>query len=515
MRRSRGARRVYRSDVAIIMLNYYPVNIVQRALRSVVAQNFVGTWTVYLGFHDRPQVHRDRVRRLCSDLPVHFVEIGTDLVFDARARDRVLSVATNLGNHDFLFFLDDDDEWYPSYLARMTAHGAPFVTCSKKHVIDDATGELATIADDIDYEGMGFRFDLWKDRQLPYYVKQVSDKHIYERFRESYPDHPVVREPLYRVHRHLDSLTFQKTLDRGRMWTRLLEMDRLVVRPTSESSGDNESDCERIAMALEAPLVPAAQVLRIGKAPRLVVSGLSTLKACLDSSGRRDCAPTIVVAIVQQPIADLATMAVASAAIRLLRRADALLLCDPVWVDDYEPINAACLPVGVPSPFAEAAIRDRCYDRAGQVRKQVAILHTDPLPESYLDLLRERLRGVADIVSSLRHASVCWYPDQAEKGWGRPLLEAYEQGLPCVTSSRTSAAKILYGGGRTLVDCLDSDLVAGRLEALLVKPEPSIITESLPFFRRCFGHFYWRNHFVSYLANLIDSSDLARRHLSP
>ena len=90
---SQESKKMINSDAAILILNFYPPGIVKRAVDSVVRQDFEGTWTIYLGFHDRSAEHKAAVREQFQGLPVEYVDIDKDLVSDTRAKNVILQEA--------------------------------------------------------------------------------------------------------------------------------------------------------------------------------------------------------------------------------------------------------------------------------------------------------------------------------------------------------------------------------------------------------------------------------------
>lgn len=503
----------YKSDVAIILLNFYPLKVVSRAIDSILQQTSKVTWTLYLGFHHRSKEHREAVLAACAGLPVHFVTIERDLIFDVRARDLVLQEALIVGDHHFLFFLDDDDEWHPAYLEKMTSPDAPFITCAKE-VLDEETGKLTTVCDDYDYEGMGFHFGLWRNRHLPYFVKQWSDKYVYREFNQAYPDHPHINEPLYRVHQHRDSLTFQKSLGRAEGdKSKVAARELVMVRPRDPLTHPIHQDCNSIAELTGAKVLPVAHLSQRNERPRIFMSALSTLSVCLNQVGsNRQQTGDVVVAIIDQSPELLfqPPRQKESQVIDLMRQADALMLCDPVWIESYETIQPNCLPVGVPSLVTEDTIQERCViiqrqrpERKAAQKTRLAILTQSSIPKPFLAKVLGDIPGKVVTTFSLSDSDVCWCPDIGQQDWGRDILKAYEQGIACVSTNRTSTAKILFGGTPLLVDSMNPTLIALRIGYLLHGDSQAMITEALPLFRRCFGPFYWLNSFRTYLASLL------------
>ena len=500
-----------KSDVAIIMLNYYPAPIVMRAVGSIVRQRFAGSWHLYLGFHDRNATHRREIQAALHGLPVHYLEIDGDMVFDSRPRDRILQEALRTGDHRYLFFLDDDDEWYPGYLEAMTRDNAPFICCAKD-VKDDGTGEIRTVADDCDYESMGFHFHLWKGRHLPYFVKQVSDKWIYRDFRSSFPNHSFISEPLYVVHRHAGSLTFQKTLDRSARSAAVAKNPPLVVLPPAGVEGPAASlaqDCAEVARALQVKPVPIEQLemcLRVDPAehPRMVLACEEVLQTADPIAPPwRDRA--VIMAIVEDSPETLFHMPTPQRdrRIEMLTRADALVLADPAWVEVYEGLNPRCIPVGIPSSCLESSIKAHTRSFAAGDRWRLAILQRSRVPAGVVEAVLRRLPPCVEVTDALEECDVCWWPDTANHSWGRSILRAFEFGVPCVTTSRTSAAKILYGGSGFLEDRRDAALVARRIQDAAGMGMEDTLREALPLFRRCFSAFYWLNAFTAYVARAL------------
>lgn len=489
---------IYSSETAIIMLNYYPLEIVQRALNSIINQTHRGTWTLYLGFHNRSEEHKKQIVQFCEGLPVHYVDIDRELIFDVRARDRILQTALTLGDHKFLFFLDDDDEWYPHYLETMISARAPFVTCAKD-VYKDETGEINTVYDDFDYGGMGFYFGLWKKRRLPFFVKQVSDKHILREFKFEFPQHPVISKPLYQIRQHSGSLTFKKSLGRNSLAETLLSGICTVVCPKTNYA--TYQDSLAVAKALNTRVLNPSELRGGGVTePLIVISPLPVLPGIFGNPHLNRRTSVIVALVDRTPLKLFGNNSTRTRRIvDLLKGVDALLLADPLWVDAYEAVHPHCLPVGIPSLVEEAEIKEKCV-RPKQSKEPLLAIpgiwdQSDQLIQRVVGSLHDGFR----LTNRLRGSTVCWVPDLSGNGWGSPVLSAFEEAIPCITSPRTSTSRILFGGSDLLVDPTDLWGIVRRICNSAQGAYDGVIGNSLPLFRRCFGLFYWRNHFAAYI----------------
>ena len=493
----------YRSDVAIVMLNHYPVAIARRAIESICRQATSRQWTLYLGFHDRPAAHREAVRRACAGLPVHFVTLERDYVFDARARDVVLQEAIARGHHEFLFFLDDDDEWYPDYVESMAAQHAPFATCAKD-VEDEDTGAVAALQDDIDYEGMAFRFVAWGAMRLPFFAKQAADKFVCREFRRRYPSHPHVARPLYRVHRHRNSLTFRKVL--GRRGAAEDAIEFVVVSRQTGAGGRVPRDLRAVAEALDAKPRSLADVVEpCHHRPRVLLAPLPLVPGCRERLGalpRRS--RDLLVGIANAPIDWIhgRRTDVRRRWLDAIAQADAVLLAEPLWVEAYEAIGAATIPVGMPSGVGHDRIRARAAARTG-ARVERVFIASGPARQAGGDAVLAHLRDL-EVTPSLHRADVCWCRDSGARDWGAAILRAYEAGVPCITSSRSSAARVLVGAGDGLIEDGDPAAIAERIRTMSPCAGRAALTDNLPFFRRCFGAFYWRNSLEAYCRSLMN-----------
>ncbi len=485
----------YTSDVAIVMLNHYPPAIARRAIESIRGQATFRRWTLYLGFHDRAASHREAMRQACAALPVHFVTIERDYVFDARARDVVLQEALARGRHQFLFFLDDDDEWYADYLETMTALGAPFATCAKD-VADSEAGEVTTVQDDIDFEGMGFQMAAWGTRRLPFFAKQATDKYLCREFNRRYGPHPHVARPLYRVHRHRDSLTFRKVL--GRRDEAAADPIEFVV--VTRRPGARDSTASAIAGALATRPLALGEIPRHGgDRSRVLLVPLALVPACRDrvgrsTSGSRD----LVVGIATAPVEGIAERPpdVRRRWLDSIAQAHAILLCEPLWAEAYEKIGATVFPIGLPSLVEEDRIRARAgAARAGTRVARVSIAAGRRPTRATLNSIAAvtALLGDVQVTASLPHADVCWCPDAGPHDWGARVLRCYEAGVPCLASNRTSAAQMLADMRDPPSRPDDPEATAMRIRRFEPDAGRADLVATLPFFRRCFSPFYWRN----------------------
>jgi hypothetical protein len=481
----------YKSDAAIIMLNFYPPEIVGRAIDSIRRQSFQGTWTLYLGFHHRTPSHIEAVRTLCTDMTVHFVNIKQDMVFDMRARDIILQEALRFGDHRFLYFLDDDDEWYPDYLAKMTATGAPFVT-SAKNVMDDEIGQISTLQGDFDFESMGFWFDDWQGRHLPYFVKQGGDKFLYREFHARYPDHPVITEPLHLVHRHSTSMTYQKTLGRNNQKDELFEKDIWMVGSVIEKPLEMFT-WNALAAALDTPLLSQKEMLQQNTPPQGIITTFDDLPACLDFRKFSSTQFPVITVCESNPHLLGLDRSENRTQLEILQQTDAVLLAEPLWVDAYEAFGLKCIPAGFPWLSSEEIVVNRWLEKSRQPIKKVIWLGsmpnqteeiTHPHGMEWLDSIQD-----ADVAISTGTIS----------DWGAEILYAFTWGVPCICTSQTSIARILYGGSDILLDEINQENILQAMKSLMEWDRKNFIESALPFYRRNFSTFYWLNYFTAYL----------------
>ena len=482
----------HRMYLAIVMLNPYPVEVVLRAIESIRRQATPRRWTLYLGFHNRPPAHRRAVRSACAGLPLHFVTLRRDYVFDARARDVVLQEALARGAHRFLAFLDDDDEWYSDYVEAMTAFDAPFVTCAKD-VVDADSGSVTTVGEDIDYEGMMFSFAAWGSMRLPFFAKQGTDKLVCREFCRRYPDHPHVGRPLYRVHRHADSLTATKVLGRGGSADDRFEF--VAVAPRSGHGPTVPRDLRVVASALGTRPRPLDQAGTAREHRRVCLAPLPLVPACRKRADRTTArARTLVVGIVGAPVE---WMAARSPNVRrrwfdALRQADALLPCEPLWADAFEAVGAHVFPLGLPSLASEDRIEARAAISSRPRVERLCVPAADAAARRRASAVAGYLGDVA-LTTALRHADLCWCPDSDARDWGADVLRSYEAGVPCLASARTTAAKVLLGHGFALADQMSPSAIADRVRAAAPDAGRAELVANLPLFRRCYTPFYWRN----------------------
>lgn len=493
------------------MLNFYPVDILGRAVDSICSQTWKGSWTLYIGFHNRDLQHKTSVKKRCKGLPVHYVDIDRDMVMDVRPRDVILQEALRIGNHKWLFFLDDDDEWYSYYLERMTSFNSPFVSCGKD-VLKEETGLLMTYLEDIDYEGMGFRFSDWKGKRLPYFIKQVSDKYIFRAFKSLYPDAPHIATPLYLIHQHNDSLTFWGSLGRNTYKEVLLSGTCYLISINSMTdSQQRKKDCEAIAKTLNAHIVTECkeQYLSEHTAPFSVyILPFSALFHIFHFSSRklREIFPDNSLVLIfadEKPEALLLQKEEKD----FLRQADGILLADPVWIEAYEELHPCCLPVGVPSLCTEEIILEKLNSHKSNgknyaEKNRLYIVAKTAFSEEVTRLLPPNF----ELVTSMRDADICWLPPSVDKSWGRTVLEAYELGIPCISSSVNSVANILYDSTELVWDGIDAEATAMRISNNV--KNYSALAKGLPFFRRCFSQFYWVNSFTAYTKKLLELKGL-------
>lgn len=468
-----------RSDAAILILNFYPPLIVKRAVDSVVHQDFDGTWTIYLGFHARSMEHKAAVKEQFQGLPVEYVDIDRDLVSDTRAKNEILKEALRRGSHRYLFFLDDDDEWHPDYLRKMTTRCDGFVTCGKE-ILSEDTGSRRIVPDDIDYEGMGFSFDLWKDRELPWFVKQLCDKYILRDFSARFPGHTHIKEPLYTIHQHGSSLTY--TLAMGR-----------------SAEKDAGSAIRRIGVVV--PESGAAPGIRqIGQVPEIrhILPGRLTEDLPFDAV----IAEPAVWESCRERHEGVLKVAYAETYGQLLRAcrsgADAVLPAEPLWIR-HLPADTPAIPVGVPCAASVEDVKKNLRDRAempGSVRRRFYIAH------------RERRSGeAAGIQAGLpagweectdRLAADVWIDLTEENGdWCPGILQAFVSGIPCISYPWSSAHRILFGcSGLAIGQPEDAGMIMASFNA---DRQRELIAENCRLYSRCYEHFFWYNFLVRYL----------------
>jgi hypothetical protein len=481
----------YKSDAAIIMLNFYPPEIVGRAIDSIRMQSFQGTWTLYLGFHHRSPAHIKAVCTLCIGLPVHFVEIEQDMVFDMRARDIILQEALCVGDHRFLYFLDDDDEWYPNYLQKMTTSGSPFVT-SAKNIMDDGIGQVSTLQGDFDFESMGFWFDDWQGRHLPFFIKQGGDKYLYREFHNRYPDHPVIAEPLHLVHRHTTSMTYQKTLDRSNQKDEFFAKELWMVgskwdKPLEKITWNS------LASALDVQPISPSDLKQQSSAPHGIITTFDDLPACLDF---RKCSGTQFPII---PVCESNSHHLGldqpknHALMRIMQQTDAVLLAEPLWVDAYEAFGLKCIPAGFPWLPTEETIINRWLEKSRQpIKKVIWLGNTTNQPEEITHPYR------MEWIESIQDADVA-ISTGVISDWGAEILFAFTWGIPCICISQSSIARILYSGSDILLDEINQENILGAMKSLMEWDRKNFIESAFPFYRRNFSTFYWLNYFIAYL----------------
>jgi hypothetical protein len=180
------------------------------------------------------------------------------------------------------------------------------------------------------------------------------------------------------------------------------------------------------------------------------------------------------------------------------RRADAFLLVDPAWVEVYETIKPRCIPVKIPSSRLETSIVART--RASTIGEgwRLAIPQRSIVPGSLVGAVLRRLPPQVEVTDPLEESDVCWWPDTLRCGWENQTSRAFELGVPCVTTSRTSAAKILFGSSGSLEDRRVEASVAGHIEAATEQGMAETLRRGLPLFRRCLSAFYWLNSFMAH-----------------
>lgn len=481
----------YKSDAAIIMLNFYPPEIVGRAIDSIRKQNFHGTWTLYLGFHHRSPSHKEAVRSKCADLPVHFLDIEQDMVFDMRARDIILQEALRVGDHRFLYFLDDDDEWYPDYLAKMTASNAPFVT-SAKNVMDDDSGIINTLLGDHDFESLGFRFGDWRERHLPFFIKQGGDKYLYREFHKKYPDHPTIAEPLHLVHQHTTSMTYQKTLDRNNQKDELLSKNIWMVREETDKPLEDFT-WNGLVSTLDAQPISQMDLKQQSIAPQGMITTFDDLSASLDFRKFSNMAFPIIAVCEYNPGHLHLDRPENKERLDRLRQADAVLLTEPLWVDAYESLGLSCIPAGFPWLISEETIVKRWVEKNRQPIRKVIWLGR--MPDQTGEIMHPH--GI-EWLNSIQEADVA-ISTGTISDWGAEILYTFTWGIPCICTSQTSIARILYGGSDILLEEINQEGIIRAMKSLLQWDRKTFIETALSFYRRNFSTFYWLNYFTAYL----------------
>ena len=103
-------------------------------------------------------------------------------------------------------------------------------------------------------------------------------------------------------------------------------------------------------------------------------------------------------------------------------------------------------------------------------------------------------------------AAVCVDLSNPVRGWGGAVLSAYENGLPCITHSRNSAAQILFGTTEWMTDDLRPEYVRSLLEHYDAGRVRAELTAAMPFFSRCYGAFFWRNFFLRYVRKISEAT---------
>ena len=466
------------SDVAIIILNFYPPMIVKRAVDSVMRQDYTGSWTIYLGFHNRNREHKDAVREQFQTLPVEYVDIHKDLVSDTRAKNVILQYALNNGDHKYLFFLDDDDEWHPDYLRKMTSRCESFVTCGKEILVEE-TGQLRTVMDDIDYEGMGFSFDLWKGKELPWFVKQLCDKFILREFSAAYPKHSHIAEPLYTIHQHSSSLTYTLAMgrDTGEQKAGGTIQKIGVVVPDHIPDGLNQ-----IAR------VPGIQT--VNPCSQLDYSEYDALIAQPEFWEKQEEYPKRMVRAVYAEKYNQF-----SAACKV--DADMVLPSEPMWIDELAN-DFPVIPVGIPSSISPEDVEgnaERTAKRSGRPR-YYCIISKEIHPIETV-----RISDMAppdwEQCTDLEDADVCIDLTAEKEDWCPGILRSFVSGIPCISYSFSSAHKILFGtSGLAIKQLEEIGPILRQFDAVRQKDQ---LIKNLRLYSRCYQPFFWFNFLVRYL----------------
>lgn len=454
---------VIKSDTAVIVLNFYPPEIVKRAVESVARQDYQGSVTVYLGFHDRCKEHQEEVRRLLADYPVEYIEIDRDLVSDTRAKNVILRYALENGSHKYLFFLDDDDEWRPEYLREMTSRCDGFVTCGKE-ILNDDTGEITVVTNDVDYEGMGFLFDLWKGRELPWFVKQVCDKYILREFSTMFPHHEHINRPLYRLHQRQTSLTYTLALGRKEA-----EQDQ-PLGPTAVILPENDTGSALYTIA------QAGNFTAVREDDDLTAFGAVIASSSCRLISDKKAGRFLRIACMER-VSQLSDC----------RRADAVLTCDPLWASLF-PDDTELIPVGVPCLVSDEQVMKNIKEKNAPER---TFFISGAKDQAAADRVRRYIPSDWRESDSLCGAAVCI--DVTEQGKSRcpGIVEAYASGTPCVSYPFSAAHRILFVTSGLAINSPEE--IANVLDAFDAEYQRCLMTDSLKLYSRCYGSFFWNN----------------------
>ena len=154
------------------------------------------------------------------------------------------------------------------------------------------------------------------------------------------------------------------------------------------------------------------------------------------------------------------------------------------------------MPVGVPSLITEESVLNNLENLKNPNGKKLFIFKET----SYTKEVMRYLSPEIQICLNAEDADICWLPPNTDKSWGRFILESYELGIPCVSSQNSSVAKILFDGTNLISD---EDNAEKTAEIIIENiGNKSAIKDGIPFFRRCFGEFYWTNSFIAYFMKL-------------
>lgn len=104
---------------------------VERAIKSVLAQTYKDWYLVVVDDSPNNYEYRDSVRKMIEGYGIKYIQHDKNYGV-CRARNTALNFAYASGEYDFIAYLDDDDEWLPEKLEKSIAR---FSECNQNTAV--------------------------------------------------------------------------------------------------------------------------------------------------------------------------------------------------------------------------------------------------------------------------------------------------------------------------------------------------------------------------------------------